>query len=386
MNASYPEAASGRAVLTCDLSRLAENYRLLSAALCAEGAIPYAVVKADAYGHGAIPVATALYRAGARRFAVATLCEGLALRAALPGAYLLVLGYTPPEAAPYAAEAGIALTISSLAYAKAVSRHLRGRRLRVEFKLNSGMNRAGFSLFPAERLQASVREVCAAAALPGLSAQGVFSHLAAADDPADPLTGRQVARFRAARAALAAAGLPLPGHLSATAAAVRYGALGLRFARLGLGLYGYLPPACPGPALLPVGRLTCRVVQILTPPAGERVGYGGGYRVPRGGRLGLLPIGYADGLPRACEGGLVRVDGVLCPLVGRISMDAATVLLPRGLRRRHPTVTIFGDEPADLYRLAEAAGTIPYELLARLGTRIDRKYIYENSDRTLDTE
>ena len=378
-------AALRRAALVCDLSRLAHNCRLLSARLRAEGAEMIAVVKANAYGHGAVAVAPCLHAEGVRRFAVATPEEAFALRAALPHAGVLVLGYTPPAAAPYAAEAAITLTVHEEGYAKALSHELGGKRLGIELKLNSGMNRAGFPLDGAH-LSDTVEALRRVAALPGLCPQGVFSHLATADDPADPLTECQVARFRRAVGALARAGLSLPAHLSATAAVARLGALGFPLARVGLGLYGYLPAACPPLGLLPVARLLAPVVQILTPPAGERVGYGGGYTALEGARLGLLPLGYADGLPRSAEGGYIRVEGHLCPLVGRVSMDACTLLLPPACRTPHPMATVFGEEGEDLWRLAEAADTIPYELLARLGTRIDRKYTYANTDRTCDTE
>ena len=378
-------AGSFRAALVCDLDRLAHNYRILSARLAAEGAGLIAVVKANAYGHGAAAIAAHLGALGATRFAVATLSEALSLRGVLPRAEILVLGYVPPTEARAAAEAAITLSVFDEAYAKALSQNLAGRVLRVEIKLNSGMNRAGLALYdgtPTLAVEAALR----IAALRGICVSGVFSHLAAADDPADPLTAEQILRFRRAVTALARAGMPLPAHLAASAAVARLGALGFPLARVGLGLYGYLPEGCPSLGLLPVARLVAPVVQILTPPAGERVGYGGRYTTPPGARLGLLPIGYADGLPRLAEGGRVRIEGIPCPIVGRVSMDACTVLLPPACRAPHPVATVFGEEGEDLLRLAAAADTIPYELLARLGTRIDRKYTYADTDRNCNTE
>ena len=111
-------------------------------------------------------------------------------------------------------------------------------------------------------------------------------------------------------------------------------------------------------------------------PAGEAVGYGGIFRTKRRETVGILALGYADGLPRAATGGTVRVAGVDCPLIGRVSMDAAAVLLTGVPRRKATLATVFGDSAEALPRLAEAAGTIPYEILARLGPRIDRKYVY----------
>ncbi len=373
-------AVRSRVRLLVDLSRLKENYRRLSARLAAVGSEPIAVVKADAYGHGQEAVGAALFSAGARRFAVSSLSEGLALRATLPSAEILVLGYVPPEGAEQAAEAGLALTVHSLAYAKTVSRLVR-RPLSVHIKLNSGMNRLGFPLHPLA-FDAGIDGVMAAAALPRLCVVGIYSHLATADEEASPHTARQVGRFRAALLALARRGLTLPAHLSASAAVLSGGVPALPLARLGLGLYGYTPTGEEA-GLLPVGRLVADIAQVYTLPRGEAVGYGAAYKTRRRERIGILGIGYADGLPRAAEGGLVRVGGVLCPLVGRISMDASAVLLSDAPRAAREAV-LFGEQAGDLYRLSERAGTIPYEILSRLGKRVVREYQNGEDIRTCD--
>ena len=378
-----PAAVAGRVRLCCDLSRLIRNYRLLSARLLREGTEPIAVLKANAYGHGAARLGAALAAEGARRFAVSSVEEGLALREALPVGEILVLGYTPPAAAPYAAEAGLTLTVHDLAYAKTVSRLLRGQPLSIHIKLNSGMNRMGFPL-TADRFDETVERVAAITALAPLVPRGIFSHLATADAEGALLT-RQLGRFRAALIALGRRGIRLPAHLAASAAVLSGRARGLPLARLGLSLYGYAPTG-EEHGLLPIARLECDVAQITHLPPGEAIGYGGSYVTDRRETVGLLPIGYADGLPRTLTGASVRIAGQRCPIVGRVSMDAATVLLrgvPRGAAH---TATLFGEESEDLFRLAEAAGTIPYELLARLGTRIDRKYYYGEANRTDHTE
>ena len=361
----------GRARLTVDLSRLLYNYRLLSRRLQEEGIAPIAVLKANAYGHGAVPIAAALYRAGARRFAVSSLEEGLALRASLPSGEILVMGYVPPEEAPLAADAGLSLTVHSLAYAKTLSRHLR-RPLSVHIKLNSGMNRTGFPL-NASAFDASIEGVLAAASLPHLSAVSLYSHLATADEAGSPHTARAVARFRAATIALSRRSLVLPTHLAASAAVLGGEVPAFSYARLGLALYGYSPSPADDPGLLPVARLTCRVAQIYTLPRGEAVGYGATYRTARRTRIAILPIGYADGVPRAAEGGSVYIGEKAYPIVGRISMDALSVSLA-GAPRTVRTVRLFGGDPRELRLLAEAAGTIPYEILSRLGPRIVREY------------
>ncbi len=375
---------AGRVRLVCDLARLVANYRLLSGRLAREGTEPIAVVKANAYGHGAVPVAAALLAAGARRFAVSSVEEGLALREALPTAEILVLGYVPPAAVPYAAEAGLTLSVHSLAEAREIARRLGKRPLSVHIKLNSGMNRTGLPLH-AEGFDETVAAVRRIVSMTGLLPTGIYSHLATADEEKSRLADRQVARFRAAMAVLAREGIRLPAHIAASAAVLSGRSRGLPLARLGLALYGY-PPAGGGEGLLPIARLEADLAAVYSLPRGEAIGYGGRYVTRRRETVGILPIGYADGLPRAAERGLVRVAGRLCPLVGRISMDAAAVLLTGVPLRGVRVATVFGEEKEDLPALAAAANTIPYELLSGLGARIDRKYSYGTTNRTSHIE
>ncbi len=374
-----------RAVLLSDLSALVSNYEAMRRALAAVGAAPIAVVKADAYGHGAAAVAAALYAVGARRFAVATLAEALALRPALPGAELLVLGPTLPEEAPEAARCGITLSVSSAAYAKTVSRLMKGGSLAVHIKLNSGMNRQGFSLLP-EDYEATVAAITAIHASPSFHITGIYSHLGTADEGMVFETRRAVARFRTALRTLGRLGITAPGHLAATAGIALGGAFGLPLARLGLALYGYAPRGLTLPPLRPVARLMARLTELRSLPAGEGIGYGATFRTRRRETVGLLTLGYADGLPRAAApgGATVTVAGRRVPLIGRVSMDSASVLLTGIPRHLATHATLFGDTADSLYALADAAGTIPYEILARLGPRIDRKYIYADNDRTFD--
>ena len=366
-----------RAVLAVDLARLAFNYRYLAARLAREGTEPIAVVKADAYGHGAVRVGAVLYGCGCRRFAVAALSEALALRAALPPCEILVLGYTPPEDAPLAAEQKISLTVADLRYAKTVSRLLGNRVLSVHIKLNSGMNRTGLRLVP-EEFDRSLAAIHAMLSMPRLAIGGIYSHLACADLPHSPENRHAIRVFLAARTALLRAGVGVPMHLCASAAVLSGVAPRLPLCRLGLALYGY-DPLGRDRALLPVAQLSAPLVQIYPIRRGEYVGYGAAYRAEKRDVVGILPIGYADGLLRAVgNGGRVWVGEHRVPFIGRISMDAAAISL-RGLRRAEcRRAVIFGREPADLTALAAAANTIPYELLAGLGQRIVRKYSYED--------
>lgn len=361
-----------RARLCCRLDALAANYRLLCRRT---GAEVMAVVKANAYGHGAPAVALRLYAEGCRRFAVCDLSEAVALADTLrdPACELLVLGYTPPEGARLAAASGITLTVHTAAEGEALRASLGGAVLSVQVKLNSGMNRSGLSLLPSE-LSATLSAVLCLAADPHLRLSGIYSHLATADREGDPLTECQLTRFRSAVEALALRGVRAPTHIAASAAALSRGACGCPIVRAGLALYGY-DPRGPASELTPVGRLVAPITQILTLPPGESVGYGATFRSARTERIGLIPIGYADGLLRAASGGYVRVGGRRVPIVGRVSMDSAAIALgdlPRGTELREATV--LGEESGDLFALADAAGSIPYEILAGLGPRIERIY------------
>ena len=360
-----------RARLECRLDALGANYRYLCSRA---GCEVMAVVKANAYGHGAVAVAGRLYAEGCRRFAVADLYEAVALRDAVrdPTAEILVLGATPPEGARLAAAAGITLTVHASGEAEAYAGAVGGAPLSVHVKLNSGMNRAGFSLLPAD-LGATLSAVLMTAASPRLRLRGIYSHLATADE-VHPLTECQLARFATAVSLLAARGVRAPAHIAASAALLSRGNCGYPIVRAGLALYGYDPRGVAGD-LLPVGRLVSPLTEVRLLPPGEAVGYGATFRSARTERVGVISVGYADGLLRSATGGFVRVGGVRVPIIGRVSMDSATVCLtdlPRGTPCREAVV--FGDDPADLFDLAAAAGSIPYEILAGLGPRIERIY------------
>ncbi len=334
------------------------------------------VVKADAYGQGALPIVAALKGAGARLFAVSDLSEALALLPICPGRELLVLGYTPPEEAPVAARHGIALSVHSYVYAKALEKALNGKSLSVHLKLNSGMNRAGFSLSPPD-LTVSLQQICALMKSPVLRPLSLYSHLGTAD-ARDGLYRLQGRRFREAVGRLFSAGVRLPAHLGASAEGLLTGGAPYPLCRLGLSLYGYSPIPLPkGLRLIPISTLTAALAADYPLHPGERVGYGGIFRAKEEGRLGLLPIGYADGLPRGAAGAFVYYKDLPLPLIGRVSMDSATVLLsgappiPPFARLR-----LFGKDPCELLALCRHTDTIPYELLAGLGNRIFRKYSY----------
>ncbi len=355
-----------RARLEIDLDAVAHNWRLLAAR--ARPAACAAVVKADAYGLGLAPVARTLRQAGCRTFFVARLEEGARLRAHLPDAEILVLdGVGRGEEAEL--EAHRLVPVLNQPGELALWRRYaaaRGRRLPAALHLDTGMTRLGFT--PAEF--AAVEEED----LAGLEPVLVMSHLACADEPDHPLNAAQRARFAAASRRFA-------GRVRRSLAASSGIFLGpdyrFELVRPGVALYGVNPvPGRPNP-VRPVVRLVAPVLRVFTLDAPATVGYGATFEALAGARIATVPVGYADGLPRAASGrGRARIAGIEVPFAGRVSMDLLGLdvsALPEGTVAPGCEVEIvYGPEGVD--RLAAAAGTIGYEILTRLGRRFVRHY------------
>lgn len=374
MTGPGPTARAWREV---DREALVHNARALQGAL-APGCRLMAVLKADAYGHGAVETARALAGAGVEDFAVACLAEGVALRRAGVRGNILVLGWTDPDLAPLLARWDLAQAVTEEAHGRALA--ARGATVRAHLALDTGMHRLGT---PAGDLEALAR-LCR---LPGLRVEGLFSHLCCADspDPADEaFTRAQLDRFYQAAAALRAAGLD-PGGLHIQAS---YGVWNLppqpcRWARAGIALYGVTSDTAPVRrplGLRPALALRARVAQVRPVAAGEGAGYGLAWRPRRDSRLAVVTIGYGDGLPRrlAEGGGELLLEGRRCPLVGRLCMDqllADVTDAPGAAPGR--TVTLIGPDGADRLGAEEVAarcGTIANELLAGLGPRLPFVY------------
>ena len=319
-----------RSEITIDLAALRRNVATLVRA--AAGAEVWAVVKADAYGHGALDCAAAAVDAGARALCVATVGEALALRGALPSARLLVLGPVSSREVAEAREARLELVVSSGGIPEDVVVHV---------KLDTGMGRWGLSELPA----------------PTRAVVGVMTHLATADTDAD-FARLQIERFRAATDPVA----HLTRHVANSAAALRIPESRFDAVRCGIALYGLSPfggdPAEDG--LEPVLSWMTEVVQTRRLRAGESTGYGRLFVAERDTWIGILPVGYADGLRRDLTGTSVRVGGEVCKVVGAVSMDATAIELVREIPPGAP-VTIVGPG-LPLEEHARVAGTLTYEL------------------------
>jgi len=350
--------------LEVDLARLAANYRLLTAQLGTNTRV-IGVVKANAYGHGAVPVAKRLLELGAARLAVATATEGAELRRAGIEAPIHLLGSLHPDEAEDALAAGLIPTLATLEAARALSALRPGARVHV--KVDTGMGRVGV---PPEALAAFVAEVESL----GLFVEGIFTHFAVADeDPA--FTRAQLARFLEAVRPLKKRYLL---HAANSAAILAGIGTDLDFVRPGIALYGLPPDQSLESELSPILAWKAKATLVKRLPPGQGVGYGLTWRAKGGEIVATLPFGYADGFPRALSNrGFLRLGKEYLPVVGRVSMDQTTVLL----KTPPPPDAVFEVATADLdpktslTGRARELGTINYELATVLSPRLPRRHI-----------
>jgi len=368
-------------VARVDLQALAHNVhtirRFLDAAP-AGGRAPglIAVVKANAYGHGAAAVAAAAERAGADMVACADIEEAIDLRDAGVGGRILVFGALSLSALDGIFDYDLTPTLSSPMAARAVeaAAAARGVRVRCHLKIDTGMNRLGFRHDNLDRTMPGI------AASPHLDVEGLFTHFATADQPGGGLFAEQQARFAAARARLAAHGIrPRWVHAANSAATLASQDTWFDFVRPGLLLYGVTPDGLEhGLDLKPVMSLESRIVAVKGVRAGEVAGYGGRFRAERPTTIAIVPAGYADGLDVRLAGRAdVLVRGRRAPIVGSVCMDMMLVDVTDMDAAPGDAVTIIGRQGGETIGVSEMArriGTIPYELLCRVGTRIERIY------------
>ena len=360
-----------------DLGNLEENYRALRG-LTGEGCRFLGVVKANAYGHGAIPVARRLEELGAEYLAVACLDEAVELRQAGLSGPILILGVTPPELGEELIHWDLTQSVGDLGTAEALSELAvqKGKRLKVHVKADTGMSRLGF-LCTGQAGERAGEEIARLCRLPGLEPEGIFTHFANADGD-ETFTMLQFQHFMALLKQLEERGIVFQiRHCAASAAVLNYPCTHLDMIRPGIALYGHYPAKgmerlCP---LKPVMSLKTRIYAVRELPAGSKVSYGCTRTLERESKVAVLPVGYADGLPRLVSDQLqVSIRGRKVPFLGRVCMDmcmADVTSLPEAAVG--DIVAIYGDgcpvEPA-----AELAGTISYELLCRVAPRVPRVY------------
>ncbi|MFF6993767.1 alanine racemase [Streptomyces sp. NPDC008313] len=375
------ETAPLRARAEIDLAALRANVRTLRAH--APGAALMAVVKSEAYGHGAVPCARAALEAGATWLGCATPEEALALRAAgLPGRVMCWL-WVPGGPWREAVEAGIDVGISGLWALREAVRGAReaGRPARVQLKADTGLGRNGCQ--PADWAEL-VGEALRAEREGLVRVTGLWSHFACADEPGHPSIEAQLARFREMVAYAEQRGVrPEVRHIANSPATLTLPGSHFDLVRTGIAMYGISPsPEIGTPAdlgLRPVMTLSASLALVKHVPGGHGVSYGHHYVTPGDTTLGLIPVGYADGIPRHASGtGPVLVGGKLRTAAGRIAMDQFVVDLGGDEPPAGAEAVLFG--PGDRGEptaedWARATGTIAYEIVTRIGTRVPRVHV-----------
>ncbi|HLV04633.1 alanine racemase [uncultured Georgenia sp.] len=343
-----------------------------------------AVVKADAYGHGGVPVARTALAAGASWLGVAQLGEALALRAAGIDAPLLTWLYAPGAPLADAVAAGVDVSASApwALDALATAARTAGRPARVHLKVDTGMARGGARPEAWEELVAHAARLAADGTV---DVVGVWSHLARGDEPDQPTTDRQVEVFTAAVGVAERAGLrPALRHLAASSGTLLHPSTHFDLVRPGIAVYGHSPAPEVADAvtlgLHAAMRLEAEVVLTKDVPAATPVGYGHTFTTPEPGRLALLPLGYADGIPRHVSNAApVRLGPYRTRVAGRVSMDQIVVLLPAGAEVSVGDVAVLFGDARDGHPTAQdwadAAGTISYEIVTRLSNRVPRVHV-----------
>jgi alanine racemase len=367
-------------VARVDLAALKSNYRAIVDHLAREkpeqapGVI--AVVKANAYGHGAAPVARALESVGADLLACADIEEGAALRAAGVEAEILVFGALSVSDLDGLFDCRLTPTISTPGAASAVQAAAvrYKQRLRYHLKIDTGMNRLGFRH---DSLRRSLPELLAS---PNLELDAVYTHFATADDPESPHFAEQRVRFERALGDVdALGGRPRYRHACNSAAFLRDSRVWYDRVRPGLLLYGVVPPPLASTLpLVPAMTLHSRVVAVKGMRPGEISGYGARFTADRPTTIAIVPAGYADGLDWRLAGrGSVLIRGRRAPIVGSVCMDMLTADVTGLDVFPGDEVVILGsqgDDRLDVREMAATIGTIPWEIVCRIGARIERIY------------
>ena len=368
-----------------DLDALRGNLGVLRQ-LAGPGTPVHPVVKGNAYGHGAIPVARALAAAGADGFCVATFDEAASLRRAGIDEPLLVLYGIPASLVGSAARDRIAVTADDATLLDAMLANLPAepdRPLEIQLEVETGLGRGGF---PVDAVVGAAREILAA---PGARLTGLWTHFQAPED--EGRTAEQVRRFEDATAALAGAGIELPRHMAASGGLVLVGDVGLDGARPGLATYGLLPDELLQAAAAPLAEgaeglravlsLYARPVRVLDVPAGWGISYGPTFTTRRPSRIATLPLGYADGWSRSLSNrASALVRGIRVPLVGNVAMDAVMADVtdvpgePVGVGDEFVLIGAQGGARTTAADVAAARGTNSWEVVTTLSARLPRVY------------
>lgn len=369
--------APKRARMEVDLIALKHNVQVLRELLPGSCKLMPAI-KGNAYGFGALQIAKALYLLNVRDFCVASLAEGIALRKGGVRGNILILGYTYPDDCSLARKYKLTQTVVD--YAHGVKLAEKGLHLQVHIKVDTGMHRLG------ERSN-QIDNICEMFSLKGLKIKGIFTQLPCCDSKnAEDIvyTRAQIQKFRDLTNTLKQRGFALPEtHVQCSYGIINYRDIQADYARPGLALYGIVDEACclqQVPGLEPVFEVKTHIALIKHIYKGERVGYGNVCIAKRDMRIAVITMGYADGLPRCLSGGVgkVLVHGQYAPIVGSICMDQAMIDVSHienaGVGDTAVVIGHSGGAAISVNEFAEWAGTIPNEIVSRLGERLEREY------------
>lgn len=357
-----------------DLDRLSNNLRSIRARA---GVPVMGIVKANAYGHGLVPVARHLQAQGVEQLGVAFLEEGIVLRRAGITLPVLVMGGIFGRQAAQFIEHDLEVTISSLDKLRQIeaAAETLGRKAVIHLKIDTGMERIGVHSYSAGPF------IEAAVASRWCEVKGIYSHLACADDPASPMTAQQLERFLEACAHFDRLGAPMPlRHLANSGGILHFPQTCLDMVRPGILLYGVLPdPASQRTVeVAPVLSLVSQVIYFKVVKAGNPVSYGATWAPTRNTRVVTVPLGYGDGYPRALSSrGQVLIRDKAYPVVGRVCMDQFMVDIGNDSAWNEDEVVLIGEQGTAAITaesLAQAAGMSPYEVLVGLNLRIPREY------------
>ena len=360
-----------RAEAIVDLSAIKHNVAILKEK---SGTQLLAVVKADAYGHGLVPVAKAALDAGAAMLGVALLEEAISLREAGITAPILAWLVQPGSDYKSAIDLDIDLAAGSIKALREIQAASQNKKARVHLELDTGMTRGGFL---GEWAQLDAADVA------GLEIVGVFSHFARADEPAENQNAEQIARFEEMVATLHGFGFTnVVRHLSNSAATLTNPAAAYEMVRTGIAMYGLTPDVAMGSSkdfgIRPAMQLRAALYLVKDVPAGTPVGYGATESTTRDTKLGVVTMGYADGIPRVARNAGVWINGKRAPIIGRVSMDQFVVDLgPDSTAKSGDWVVVFGNGSHGEYTADDwgaASGSINYEIVTRIGPRVPRIY------------
>ncbi len=371
-----------------DLNKIGSNIASLKA-LTPESTMLMAVVKANAYGHGAVKVAEAALMNGANFLGTARIDEAIELREAGIAAPVLVFGHTPPEYARTLSELGISQTVYSINAAQELADRALSfkRKIKIHLKIDTGMGRLGFVAANDAAIIATIKDSVRIADMKSLELEGVYTHFAKADEPATQFTQAQLDFFLNYVEGLKKMGVnPRIRHAANSAAIIDLPASHLDMVRAGISMYGYFPSPYIKQKyqsiveLTPAMTLKSNIINIKNVPKGFTVSYGSTYITPGKSDIATISAGYADGLNRLLSSkGEVLIHGKRAPVVGRVCMDL-TMLDVTTINEAMPfdEVVIFGFQDEELLSADEIAAktdTINYEVLTSVSSRVPRVYV-----------